>query len=59
MKGGDKEGTQKQMARKVHFVALMDIRHILKCKYIPENVRKSLKCGNYEISNWDNHKRSG
>ena len=29
----------------------MDIRHILKYKYIPVNVRKSnLKCGNYEIS---------
>ena len=49
MKGGHKEGTQKQKVRKVHFVALMDIRHMQKDKYIPENVRKSnLKCGNYE-----------
>ena len=46
MKGGHKEGTQKQKIRKVHFVALMDIRHIQKYKYIPENVRKNnLKCG--------------
>ena len=47
MKGGQKEGTLKQQVRKVHFVALMDIRHILKYKYIPKSVRKSnLKCGN-------------
>ena len=45
-KGGHKEGTQKQKVRKVHFVALMDIRHIQKYKYIPENVRKNnLKWG--------------
>ena len=56
MKGGQKEGTQKQKVRKVHFAALMDIRHIQKYNYIPENVRKSnLKCGNFEILNWDNH----
>ena len=47
MKGGHKEGTKKQKIRKVHFVALMDIRHIQKYEYIPENVRESkyLKCG--------------
>ena len=45
MKGGQKEGTQKQKMRKVHFVALMNIRHILKYEYIPENVRENnLKC---------------
>ena len=60
MKGGHKEGTQKQKVRKVHFVALMDIRHMQKYKYIPVNVRKSnLKCGNYAKLNWDNHWRSG
>ena len=37
---------QKQNVRKVHFFALMDIRHIQKYEYIPENVRESnLKCG--------------
>ena len=56
IKGGHKEGTQKQKVRKVHFVALMDIRHIQKYEYIPENVRESiLKSGNYENVNWDNH----
>ena len=46
MKGGHKEGTQKQKARKVHFAALMDIRHIQKYEYILENVRENnLKCG--------------
>ena len=60
MKGGHKEGTQKQKVRKVHFVTLTDIRHIQKYKYIPVNVRKSnLKCGNYAKLNWDNHWRSG
>ena len=49
MKGGHKEGTQKQKVRKVHFDALMDIRYIQKYEYIPGNVRKSnLKCGNYQ-----------
>ena len=50
MKGGHKEGTQKQnKVRKVHFAALMDIGHFQKYEYIPENVRKSnLKYGNYE-----------
>ena len=49
MEGGREEGTQKQKIRKVHFVALMDIRHTLKYKYITENVRKSnIKCGNYQ-----------
>ena len=44
-KGGHKEGTQKQKVRKVHFAALMDIRHIQKYEYIPENVRENnLKC---------------
>ena len=48
MKGSHEEGTQKQKERKVHFVALMDIRHIQKYEYIPENVRESnLKCGNF------------
>ena len=56
MKGGHKEGTQKQKVREVHFAALMDIRHIQKYEYIAENVRKSnLKCGNYENVNRDNH----
>ena len=46
MKGDHKEGSQKQNVRKVHVVALMDIRHIQKYEYIPENVRESnLKCG--------------
>ena len=55
MKGGHKEGTQKQKVRKVHFVALMDIGHIQKNEYIPENVRESnIKCGNDENLNWDN-----
>ena len=49
MKGGHKEGTQKQKVQKVHFAAFMDIRHIQKYEYIQENVRESnLKCGNYE-----------
>ena len=49
MKGGHKEGTQKQKVRKVHFVALMDNRHNHKYEYIPVNVRKNnLKCGNYQ-----------
>ena len=49
MKGGHEEGTQKQKVRQVHFVALVDIRHIQKYEYIPENVRESnLKCGNYQ-----------
>ena len=41
MKGGHIEGTPKQNVRKVHFVALMDIRHIQKYEYIPENVREN------------------
>ena len=46
MKGGHKEGTQKQNVRKVYFAALIDIRHIQKYEYIPENVSKiNLKCG--------------
>ena len=36
-----KKAHKKQKVRKVHCVALMDIRYILKYKYIPENVRKS------------------
>ena len=49
MKGSHKEGTQKQKVRKINCDALMDIRHIQKYEYIPENVRKSnLKCGDYE-----------
>ena len=36
----------KQKVRKALFAALMDIRHIQKYEYIPENVRKNnLKCG--------------
>ena len=35
MNGGHKEGRQKQKVRKVHFAALMDIRHIQKYKDIP------------------------
>ena len=47
IKGRHKEGTQKQNVRKVHIVALMDIRHIQKYEYVPGNVRESnLKCGN-------------
>ena len=41
MKGVHEDGTQKQKVRKVTFVALMDIRHIQKYEYIPENVRES------------------
>ena len=41
MKGGHQEGTQKtKRIRKVHFVALMDIRNIQKYKYIPGDVSK-------------------
>ena len=48
MKGGQKEGTQTQKVRKIHFVTLMDIRHIQKYEYIRENVRKSnVKCGKF------------
>ena len=47
MKGGLKEGTQKQKVRKVHFDALMNIRHIQRYEYIPVNVSENnLKCGN-------------
>ena len=35
MKGGHKEGTRKQKIKKVHYVALLDFRHIQKYKYIP------------------------
>ena len=43
---GMKGGTQKQKTRKVHFVALIYIRHIQNYEYIPRNVRESnLKCG--------------
>ena len=46
MKGGHKEDTQNQNIRKVHYTALMDIRHIQKYEYIPKNVSKSnLKYG--------------
>ena len=41
LKGGHKEGTQKQKVRKLHCAALMHIRHLQKYEYIPENVRKS------------------
>ena len=35
--------------KKVHFGALMDIRHIQKYEYIPGNVCKNnLMCGNYQ-----------
>ena len=45
MKGGHKRA-HKTTIRKVHFAALMDIRHIQKYEYIPENVSKNnLKCG--------------
>ena len=38
--------TRKQKVRKVHFVALMDTRHIQMYEYIPVNVSKNnLKCG--------------
>ena len=46
-----KEGIKKahKKTRKIHFVALMDIRHKHRFEYIPENVRKNnLKCGNYQ-----------
>ena len=53
MKGGHKRGKQKQKVRKVHFAALMDIRHVQKYEYIPENVRKSnLKGGKFLRSSW-------
>ena len=43
--GSHKEGTQKNES-KVHFGALMDMRHIQKYEYIPKTVRKNnLKCG--------------
>ena len=46
MKGGHKEGTQNQKVKKVHIVALLDVRHIQKYEYIPVKVRKNdLKCG--------------
>ena len=46
MKGGHKEGTHKKKVTKVHFAALMDIRHIQKYEYIPKNVgENNLKCG--------------
>ena len=42
-----KKAHKKRKVRKVHFVALMDTRHIQKYEYILENVRESnLKCGN-------------
>ena len=45
MKGGHKKA-HKTTKRKVHFAALMDIRHIQKYEYIPGNVSKNnLKCG--------------
>ena len=41
-----KKAHKKQKVRKVHFVALMDIRYIQKYEYIPVNIRKNnLKCG--------------
>ena len=42
MTGCQKEGTQKQKVRKVHFVTLMDIRHMQKYEYIPENVTRTV-----------------
>ena len=56
MKGGPEGRHIRIKIRKVHFVALLDIRHIQKYEYIPVNVRKSnLECGNYENLIWDNH----
>ena len=56
MKEGHKEGTLKQNIRKVHFFALVDIRHTQKYEHIPVNVRKSNhKCGNYENFTRSNH----
>ena len=44
-----KKAHENKRKGKVHFVALMDIRHIQKYEYIPGNVCKSnLKCGNYQ-----------
>ena len=51
-----KEVIQRQTTiRKVHLVALMDIRHIQKYEYIPVNVSKNnLKCGHkYEYIPWN------
>ena len=42
MKGCHKEGTQKQKVRKVHFAALMDIRHSQMYEYILVNVTKTI-----------------
>ena len=42
MKGRHEEGTQKQKVRKVHFAALMDIRHRQKYEYIPETATKTI-----------------
>ena len=51
----------KQKVRKVHFAALMDIRHISNYEYIWGNVRKNhLKCGNYQAQmkeHWTNFQR--
>ena len=55
MKGGHREGTQKQKVWKVHF-CFDGLHHLQKYEYNPENVREShLKCGNYENLNRDNH----
>ena len=44
MKGGHKEDTK--INKKSRFVALMEIRHIQKYEYIPDDVRESnLQCG--------------
>ena len=60
MKGGHKERTQKQKIRKVHFAALMDIRHKLKYKCILENVARAISSVEIKkILNWDNHWWSG
>ena len=44
--------------RRAHFVALMDIRHVQRYEYFPQNVRESnLKCGNYESLDCDSWMR--
>ena len=47
MKGGHKEGTQKQKVRKVHIVALMDIHHIQKYEYIRRMFASSIECSSH------------
>ena len=42
----------KQKIRKVHFVALMDIRHIQKYKYIPERDEAGIRADFFGVQSW-------